>query len=936
MQRACAALLCLACCGSVAAGDEAKLLDAVHQLDYAAVGSLLAEQAAQRKAHGTTLFPFGGILTGSHDIAEPVAEGPAVTVSFASKDSYEVPLEAQLHTRRGVATLATTWVEREQHGAISFDVDLSKAEGAADGAVLSIVSGQKSLFMVPVLPYEWPCIAASQTAKCQREEKTYAGCVLAAHAECIETETADGGEEAQVGTAVRVAEYARAHGAAELQVTAVKGAYTTTVTGKLPQVVFVNEALETTVVEYTTREVSRGVTELKFALDLSWEGVVVAYAAAGEVQTDEDLLKAMGVAAFAAAETEEPAQIKQIKQTRQEEAAVQERDAEAQQGGIFWQDWQVQGCLRFADNELHANPGTDVSRALAGVRVKVSSSLTNTIFFPWGVATTNGAGCFFLQRRFWGPAGRWNRWVKIQVRLNNGLVLVANPFTVNYVLSGGYTRIRKERRNYGGNGNNNWNIGTRTLAGTSAGGGWEGEVSEDLREQAILFWGFNRFQQVLAAQGVPGLPFTSHFNFYYPTFGGVALPWGVYLEGPLGARTAFHEVSHVWHYQHMAGSYFPGILFDLLDGLSTHNCQESLGVGLLEGFAEYSSHRILPDVFGRGGQPSGGRTMFYLNNHPTCVSEGTTPLTTPARMMRNDDGNTHAFHLLTDTQFYRRNFQHSSWSGGGWAPVQWQPELNKACQWYPKVTPDYFDVLRAFLPGPGAPGWLTPWSSTQDFYNRFQAIHGIPEGWMDDRERYWNAAEPKNPRDYCRKPCPKPAYIYGHLPSPNVYGSWDTANCRLTALGSMPASPSVHNNAYYAGATPGGCPAGTSPGPWSGCRHSGYGSGWLMVYLGGAGGNTRAYGKRFGSCPAGTVHVGGWFIKTCRLVVAPAGTTLFLVGSGMPSGSNPIYVHTTQQLTCSNPSWILDSHGCKMGVPPAGTSAFLWGTTPWFYFTADI
>eukprot|EP00754_Rhynchopus_humris_P033058 Rhum_TRINITY_DN15442_c9_g1::Rhum_TRINITY_DN15442_c9_g1_i2::g.157596::m.157596 len=468
MQRACAALLCLACCGTVAAGDEAKLLDAVHQLEYAAVGRLLAEQAAQRKAHGTTLFPFAGILTGSHDIAEPVAEGPAVTVSFASKDSYEVPLEAQLHTRRGVATLATTWVEREQHGSISFDVDLSKAEGVADGAVLSIVSGQTSLFMVPVLPYEWPCIAASQVAECRREEKTYAGCVLASHAECIETETADGGEEQQVGTAVRVAEYARAHGAAELQVTEANGVYTTTVTGALPQVVFVNEALETTVVEYTTRAVSRGVTELKFALDLSWEGVVVAYAAAGEVQTDEDLLKAMKVAAFAATENNVAPQ--EEKEESVEEAQKKERDAAVQQGGIFWQDWQVQGCLRFADNELHANPGTDVSRPLAGVRVKVSSSLTNTIFFPWGVATTNGAGCFFLQRRFWGPAGRWNRWVKIQVRLNNGLVLVANPFTVNYVLSGGYTRIRKERRNYGGNGNNNWNIGTRTLAGSSAGG----------------------------------------------------------------------------------------------------------------------------------------------------------------------------------------------------------------------------------------------------------------------------------------------------------------------------------------------------------------------------------------------------------------------------------------------------------------------------------
>lgn len=222
-------------------------------------------------------------------------------------------------------------------------------------------------------------------------------------------------------------------------------------------------------------------------------------------------------------------------------------------------------------------------------------------------------------------------------------------------------------------------------------------------------------------------------------------------------------------------------------------------------------------------------------------------LTTPARVIRNDDGVTHALHLLTVNSFYQRNFQ-STW--GTFDMLNPAPTLDKICQWYPMDGLNLFDVLLAFRAAP-ALGYQTNFSimwpnGIGQFYDRFGAINDLPVGFNQDRRRFWDAARNDNPIDMCRPPCaelsawwdgtqqpsarvleqcdimPVPSGQTAFISNNRYYvneqhnlcqiGTFDSENCYVLSPAAG-TSPFIYGNGLYTTPLPGNvCPHGTFDG----------------------------------------------------------------------------------------------------------------------------
>eukprot|EP01060_Flectonema_neradi_P018973 TRINITY_DN2595_c0_g1_i2.p1 TRINITY_DN2595_c0_g1~~TRINITY_DN2595_c0_g1_i2.p1 ORF type:complete len:1057 (+),score=249.30 TRINITY_DN2595_c0_g1_i2:86-3256(+) len=588
--------------------------------------------------------------------------------------------------------------------------------------------------------------------------------------------------------------------------------------------------------------------------------------------------------------------------------------------------WTATGCIQVDDEWLNTVGG--INRPLDRATVKVSSSLFWGLFAPWGVTLTNVNGCYSISKTFTGIFANNNRDVRALVKFENGLTTVNNPFEVALWPTWGFFVLE----NTGTGPNWAWNMGTRVLNGGSASQA-NPLTSEVRRRQGLTFWGYTHLQDAIWGQGGSLMAFNQYFKLNYPMFnGGVALDFGLKVifigEDVWDVTTAFHEAAHIWHYEHLTGSFFPMIISDLISGCSTHNCQEQPHIAFLEGFAEYAAHRILcGDVYNSNScwTRVRGFTLELLREHPTCINPSTCLGVTTVepglvnlwRLIRKDDGCQHALHLLTDDLFYTRNFQ-AAWPSSNWVP-QGVPvsALKPECQWYSNLDYNLFNVLRGFLPVAGYSSYVPASLNILQFYSRFMNVNNVPVGFMQDRFRYMNPNEPQNPWTYCRNPCPNPAIWYNGP----LQGWWDTANCYLMPL---PLGGYVASNAYYVPATPGGCPAGTFAGAFPGCRaltltpgsYPGGNFFGLQTISGGAA--AVAWWTGAGSCPVGVQLFSLPFgsLKLCKVMDAPAGTILFIYST--------FYVHSTNLPgTCTIGT--LDSNGCKIGTPPAGTTAFSWG-----------
>jgi hypothetical protein len=533
--------------------------------------------------------------------------------------------------------------------------------------------------------------------------------------------------------------------------------------------------------------------------------------------------------------------------------------------------WSLSACVQVEDTLTQM--GSTANRPVAGAVVRAASAsiLSLGIFIPWLPTTTNANGCFQSSRTFCGIGSKAKRRLRANIAFSDAKLTIRNPFAFESIFNFGLFPIYQ---------NNSWNSEGAYSAGTllfKPGNG--AELGNTERHRQALSWYFTHKLDSAFNTQDPWLRYQSFYKIEYPhpLWGGISLP----IVPPIvqlrasdwDLATLTHEIGHVWHYMHNFG-LMPNVVTSLLNGWSTHNCQEDDNIAFLEGFAEFFSRQVLcGDVFHSaacyGTTP---RSRNGLNNHYTCNDEQGFGLTTPGRVSLNDDGVTHALQALVVDNFYQRNFQH--WSNA-YAPLNPMPLLNKACQWYPYDNLNLWHVLRTFRAN-NAAGYTTNFPSMQgfgisQFYARFRAVNNLPLGYLQDRLRLWDAGWTYNPIDICRKPCAE-------------LSPWWTGGAHSSTL--------VNNDRCDIEPVPAGQTAFVE--------------------------DNKYYLKQPRSCP-----IGGWDTANCHVLTPAPGTTPFI-------WNNNLYTTALPGNVCPAGGW--DGANCHIGTPAPGTTPFIWNnslyTTP--------
>ncbi len=553
-------------------------------------------------------------------------------------------------------------------------------------------------------------------------------------------------------------------------------------------------------------------------------------------------------------------------------------------------DWSVEGCLQFVDS---FTPVGTVNRPVVNALIKLSGELLG-VFSEWQTLRTDSQGCFLLSNQ----KNHWNRRLRLKLSFDDSLVHVRESFTLS-----SYFILWETAGNVGPG---NHNAGTLII-----GPGEPDERGEGKRQtQAASWYVAHRVNDALLGQGT-WLRYNSQFSIKHPSsiLDGTAWNLGtptVYLqENSWDLGTLLHEMGHIWQYMHKSGWGW-NIVYDAVHGTSTHNCQESVNVAFLEGFAEFFFRQIftlIPEWDDFVGGARFPRTFWWLDNQPTCASESQPGLTSPGRVAQNDDGVTHALELLITDDFYRRDFfdiQSFAWST--------TEPLTGGCDYYTYNWIDFVDVLLAFQAnsGLGHPYEFSndPGIGISQFYTRFRDIHGVPSLFIADRQAYWDINTSNNPNTICHNVC-----------APSVAwwdGSWnnavyDAANCYVDPV---PAGKTgfVSGNNYYVAHHP-TCPIG------------GYDGASCHVLTPAPGTSPFIYAGNLyttalsGNCP----H--GWFDgANCYIGTPAAGTFPFIYAGNL-------YTSPLPGCTVGN----YNSTGCYMGAGPSGRTAFVYANN--FYYS---
>jgi hypothetical protein len=582
------------------------------------------------------------------------------------------------------------------------------------------------------------------------------------------------------------------------------------------------------------------------------------------------------------------------------------------QASLSWcRDWAISACVQVEDR-ITQN-GSTLNRPVAGITVRpTAATIFDLGFFGrWNAVTTDANGCFQTSRTICGPGAELPRAIKLDVSLRNNTLSVSNPLAFESIVDGGFFRVFDD-----GFWPNRWpgshNMGTMRFR---PGNG--GALGSQIRQRQALTWTTSRLVQAATLARDPWMRFQDPYVIHYPMLfmTGLALPpiWPnptVILIGDGSfdeLTTLVHETGHAWHYMHNSG-IMPNIITSLINGWSTHNCQEDINIGFMEGFAEFFARQIMcEELFDAtlcgGVYPDGAR----FNNDPSsrrglldegdCNAEQGSGLTTPNRVVRNDDGVTHALQLLVADNFYQRNFQTFASTATQPNPL---PALPAACQWYPFNNLSFWDVLRTFRANP-ALGLNTNFSianpnGIEEFYDRFRLVNNLPTGFIQDRRARWDAALTNNPINMCRQPCAELS------PWWNGTQRASTLNGQRCDLMAAPAgqTPFVSQNRYYL-TERNICPLGSFDTANCQVHHPAPGT-TAFIWSG----NMYTTALPGNVCPAGT-----WDGANCLIAYTPAGTSAFIYNGGL---------YTTPIKSCSVGARE-SADRCYVGTPPAGATA---------------
>src|SRR4051812_39470512 len=256
--------------------------------------------------------------------------------------------------------------------------------------------------------------------------------------------------------------------------------------------------------------------------------------------------------------------------------------------------WTITGKIMVKEAELN---GILTSRPLSNAEVEIMASNFGT-YASWGTVRTNSDGYFTLRNE----KDQSKRKFKIKVRFADGELevntgVLANPADF---LSPAIVVFEHDHEVEGPT----INIGTRSFASGASG---ELGVTNNIR-QAIAWYACRTLINTLQAKDTY-FDFKGKIKVIYPAhlITGTSYANGVtrcaYIDAsvPWDIEDVFHEVMHLWNYDHNHGTanWLAAVLCP--PDFNTHSQAERRPIAFHEGFAAFAASELLNELWGSDG-----------------------------------------------------------------------------------------------------------------------------------------------------------------------------------------------------------------------------------------------------------------------------------------------------------------------------------------------
>ncbi|HKP72639.1 MAG TPA: hypothetical protein VJT82_06860 [Pyrinomonadaceae bacterium] len=364
--------------------------------------------------------------------------------------------------------------------------------------------------------------------------------------------------------------------------------------------------------------------------------------------------------------------------------------------------WKITGKLLVREQVVS---GVLATRPLANVEVNVSASNLG-VYNSWGMARTDADGNF----TFSIEKDQSKRKIKVKVLFADDEFEISSSVLgdVGEFLSPWVEIFEHDHEVEGPT----INIGTKTFAD-----GAGGELGErDHVRRAITWYAVKKLISTLKSKD-SYFAYKKQFKVVYPAHNvsGACYANGItraaYIHSTdkndqWSVQTVFHEVMHLWNYDHNHGTanWF-GAVFCPPD-FNTHSQAERPNIAFHEGFAEFASWELLYEIWGRSEAGSTRKKILPYTRYSLLHEY---KLDTVDELEQSDDGVTNALRVLVMPQLYDYRFGHKDRQLDTEPyPKQVVNHANALDCPHPVSFANVWDVLRVFKAAPDK-GYPTEW-----------------------------------------------------------------------------------------------------------------------------------------------------------------------------------------------------------------------------------
>jgi hypothetical protein len=297
-------------------------------------------------------------------------------------------------------------------------------------------------------------------------------------------------------------------------------------------------------------------------------------------------------------------------------------------------NWKVSGTVTITPCKLTVLSDTYGTKIpLTGAEVRVQAKINGMpTFGTWGKAKLTKSGKFSFTKK----KNTSKRRFRVQVKYNDSKLVVVKGWAG--LLPGWHTIYESGLRSSG--------LSKNIRMTKDSQGGCD---SERMRRGEIWIAATKMINHLASLKK----PFNKKVKIRYPAnnpivkdnieapFANPADHWITIIKNPvrdwLTIDTLWHEMSHIWAYQHSRGEL--GLVGELLKDKSTHDFQEKQFVAFHEGFAKYSARHLQTVLLNKS------RAKPYARQGLNTHSVGS--MNTPKKVIRNDYGWRTVFLMLT-------------------------------------------------------------------------------------------------------------------------------------------------------------------------------------------------------------------------------------------------------------------------------------------------